>query len=130
MLQIEYTKAFQRDIKRLKRRHADFSDLKEVIRLVAEDTDTAKETLRRRHRAHRLQGGDWDGVIECHVGNAGNWLPYGSKRTAPPGSCARERMPKFSVDDGIRVPAYQSNIKRQNDIGGASILTGVAGTWR
>ena len=71
MLQIEYTKAFQRDIKRLKRKHADFSDLKELIRLVAEDTDTAKETLRRRHRAHRLQGGDWDGVIEC---NAGNWL--------------------------------------------------------
>ena len=70
MLQIEYTKAFQRDIKRLKRKHADFSDLKEVIRLVAEDTDTAKETLRRRHRAHRLQGGDWDGVIECHVGTA------------------------------------------------------------
>ena len=65
MLQIEYTKAFQRDIKRLKRKHADFSDLKELIRLVAEDTDTAKETLRRRHRAHRLQGGDWD---------AGNWL--------------------------------------------------------
>ncbi|MCH4844415.1 MAG: type II toxin-antitoxin system YafQ family toxin [Bifidobacteriaceae bacterium] len=48
--------------------------MKEVIRLVAEDTDTAKETLRRRHRAHRLQGGDWDGAIECHVGNAGNWL--------------------------------------------------------
>lgn len=62
MLQIEYTKAFQRDIKRLKRKHADFSDLKELIRLVAEDTDTAKETLRRRHRAHRLQGGDWDAL--------------------------------------------------------------------
>ena len=74
MLQIEYHIAFQRDIKRLKRKHAELSDLKEVIRLVAEDTDTAKETLRRRHRAHRLQGGDWDGVIECHVGNAGNWL--------------------------------------------------------
>ena len=74
MLQIEYTKAFQRDIKRLKRKHADFSDLKKLIRLVAEDTDTAKETLRRRHRAHRLQGGDWDGVIRCHVGNAGDWL--------------------------------------------------------
>lgn len=74
MLQIEYTKAFQRDIKRLKRKHADFSDLKKLIRLVAEDTDTAKETLRRRHRAHRLQGGDWDGVIECHVGDAGDWL--------------------------------------------------------
>ena len=74
MLQIEYTKAFQRDIKRLKRKHADFSDLKELIRLVAEDTDTAKETLRRRHPVACVRGGDWDGVIECHVGNAGNWL--------------------------------------------------------
>ena len=53
--------------------------------------------------------------------------PYGSKKTAPPGSCERERMPKSSVDDDIRVPAYQSNIKRQNNIGCASVLTGVRG---
>ena len=36
-------------------------------------------------------------------------------------------MPKSSVDDGMRVPAYQSNIKRQNNIGRASVLTGVRG---
>lgn len=34
----------------------------------------SKETLRRRHRAHRLQGSDWDGAVECHVGNAGDWI--------------------------------------------------------
>lgn len=74
MLNAEYTKAFQRDIKRLKRKHVDFTELKNVIRLVLEDTDEAKETLRRRHRAHRLQGGEWERVVECHVGKAGDWL--------------------------------------------------------
>lgn len=53
--------------------------------------------------------------------------PYGSRKTVPLGSCERERMPKSSVDDGMRVPAYQSNIKRQNNIGCASVLTGVRG---
>ncbi|MEE0654424.1 type II toxin-antitoxin system YafQ family toxin [uncultured Bifidobacterium sp.] len=74
MLKIDYTKAFERDIKRLKRRHTDLADLREVIRLVSEDTMESKETLRRRHRAHRLQGKNWIGVVECHVGNAGDWL--------------------------------------------------------
>ncbi|MBM6699999.1 type II toxin-antitoxin system YafQ family toxin [Bifidobacterium pullorum subsp. saeculare] len=73
MLRAEYTKAFERDVKRLKRRHADFTDLKEVIRLVLEDTGEARETLWRRHRAHMLTG-DLAGVMECHVGNAGDWL--------------------------------------------------------
>ena len=54
--------------------NAYFTELKNVIRLVLEDTDEAKETLRRRHRAHRLQGGEWERVVECHVGNAGDWL--------------------------------------------------------
>lgn len=73
MLRAEYTKAFERDVNRLKRRHADLADLKEVIRLVLEDTGEARETLRRRHRAHTLTG-DLAGVMECHVGNAGDWL--------------------------------------------------------
>ena len=74
MLKADYTKTFQRDIKRLKRRHTDLAELKNVIRLVLEDTAESKETLRRRHRAHRLQGKDLQGMIECHVGNAGDWL--------------------------------------------------------
>lgn len=39
MLKADYSSAFQRDIKRLKKKHTDFSALKEVIRLVLEDTD-------------------------------------------------------------------------------------------
>ena len=73
MLKPDYSSAFQRDIKRLKKKHVDFIPLKEVIQLVLEDTEESKETLRRRHRAHRLTG-DLDGVIECHVGNVGDWL--------------------------------------------------------
>lgn len=73
MLKPDYTAAFQRDVKRLKRRHVDMAPLKEVIRLVLEDTAQSKETLRRRHRAHTLTG-DLAGVLECHIGNAGDWL--------------------------------------------------------
>ena len=73
MLKPEYTTAFQRDVKKLKRKHADMASLKEVIRLVLEDTAESKETLRRRHRAHSLTG-DLAGVLECHVGNAADHL--------------------------------------------------------
>lgn len=73
MLKPDYTAAFQRDIKKLKRRHVNMTPLKEVIRLVLEDTVQSKETLRRRHRAHILTG-ELSGVLECHIGNAGDWL--------------------------------------------------------
>ena len=73
MLKPDYTAAFQRDIKKLKRKHTDLRPLKEVIRLVLEDTADSKEALRRRHRAHTLTG-DLNGVLECHIGNAGDWL--------------------------------------------------------
>ena len=73
MLKPDYTAAFQRDIKKLKRKHADLRPLKEVIRLVLEYTADSKEALRRRHRAHTLTG-DLNGVLECHIGNAGDWL--------------------------------------------------------
>ena len=73
MLKPDYTAAFQRDIKKLNRKHTDLRPLKEVIRLVLEDTADSKEVLRRRHRAHTLTG-DLNGVLECHIGNAGDWL--------------------------------------------------------
>ena len=63
MLKPDYTAAFQRDIKKLKRKHTDLRPLKEVIRLVLEDTADSKEVLRRRHRAHPLTG-DLNGVLE------------------------------------------------------------------
>lgn len=74
MLKAKFPKQFQRDVKRLERRHVDLTELLNVINLILEDTAESKETLRRRHRAHRLQGSEWDGAIECHVGNAGDWL--------------------------------------------------------
>ena len=83
MLNAEYTKAFQRDIKRLKCKHADFTELKNVIRLVLEDTDEAKETLRRRHRAHRLQGRE-----------------FGYGRMAPLGFSVRAPTRSYSATDG------------------------------
>ena len=43
MLKADYTKTFQRDVKRLKRRHVDLTELKNVIRLVFEDTAESKE---------------------------------------------------------------------------------------
>lgn len=73
MLRPDYTSAFRRDVKKLQRRHVDLHPLKEVVRLVLEDTSESKETLRRRHRAHVLTG-DLAGVLECHIENAGNWL--------------------------------------------------------
>lgn len=85
MLKPDYTAAFQRDIKKLKRRHVNMTPLKEVIRLVLEDTVQSKETLRRRHRAHMLTG-ELSGVLECHIGNAGRIIfvaqPHLSGRTA------------------------------------------------
>ena len=45
MLKPDYTAAFQRDIKKLKRKHTDLRPLKEVIRLVLEDTADSKEAL-------------------------------------------------------------------------------------
>lgn len=75
VLKAKFTKQFQRDVKRLERRHVNLAELSNVINLVLEDTAESKETLRRRHRAHRLQGSEWGGAIECHVGNAGGgWL--------------------------------------------------------
>ncbi len=42
MLEPVYAKTFERDIKRLKRRHIDFTELRNVIRLVLEDTVESK----------------------------------------------------------------------------------------
>ena len=84
MLKPDYTAAFQRDIKKLKRKHTDLRPLKEVIRLVLEDTADSKEVLRRRHRAHTLTG-DLNGVLECHIGN-------GFAIMVPPCSCEPAAM--------------------------------------
>lgn len=73
MLNPEFTAIFQRDVKRLQRKHQDMALLREVMDLILADTMEAKETLRRRHNAHTLRGA-WAGSNECHVANAGDWL--------------------------------------------------------
>jgi mRNA interferase YafQ len=73
MLVPEYTRIFERDIKRMTKRHENMQGLRTVIRLVLEDTVASREELRRRHRAHRLTG-DWNGVIECHIENSADRL--------------------------------------------------------
>ncbi len=73
MLSPEYTKTFERDVKRLKRAHRDLDPLKTAIRLVLEDSLAAREELVRRHNMHTLSG-KWTGSNECHVCNAGDWL--------------------------------------------------------
>ena len=73
MLKPERTKAFKRDVKRLKARHVDVSRLRPVIHLILEDSPSSRERLSQRHRAHLLR--THSGVVhECHVDNEGDWL--------------------------------------------------------
>ena len=48
-------------------------DLHEVIKLIAANTEEARDELRRRHNMHVLHG-EWRGGHECHVVNIGDWL--------------------------------------------------------
>lgn len=55
------------------KRHVDLAPLKDVLRLIADDTDSSKAILRQRHNMRSLKG-KWASSHECHVANAGNWL--------------------------------------------------------
>lgn len=72
-LKAQFSPAFARDIKHLKRKHFDTTCLAEVIDLIVENTPNSIEALRHRHRMHSLAG-KWAGSSECHVCNAGDWL--------------------------------------------------------
>ena len=72
-LEAQYTSAFSRDVKRLRKQHIDDAPLAEVIELIMENTPEAKSVLRHRHRMHTLSG-KWSESSECHVCNAGDWL--------------------------------------------------------
>ncbi|MDO4241697.1 MAG: type II toxin-antitoxin system YafQ family toxin [Microbacteriaceae bacterium] len=73
MLTPEFSTHFQRDMKRLKKKHADMTPLMEVIDLVVQNDTTSLLELRTRHRMHDLKG-KWAGKRECHVANLGDWL--------------------------------------------------------
>ena len=61
MLSLEYTKAFERDVKRLKKRGKNLGRLTEVIRSLAEGS-----SLSAKNRKHKLTGNYRD-HWECHV---------------------------------------------------------------
>lgn len=73
MLRPDYASAFERDIKRLQKKHVDTSPLREVIDLVLENTKESHNKLVHRHNMYSLKG-EWAGSSECHVANAGDWL--------------------------------------------------------
>ena len=58
MLRANYTPRFQKDVKRLKKKHVALDPLKEVVELVVADTPDSRSELVRRHNMHRLKG-DW-----------------------------------------------------------------------
>ena len=70
---IQFAPSFSRDLKKMAKRHVDVSLLSEVIELIANNDESSKDELRRRHRMHALKG-DWEGSMECHVCNLGDWL--------------------------------------------------------
>ena len=73
MLRVNFTPQFQRDAKRLKKKHVDLAPLKSLVDLVAQNTSETLDELRRRHNMHDLKS-EWAGSRECHVANAGDWL--------------------------------------------------------
>lgn len=73
MLRAEFTPQFQRDTKRLRKKHVALEPLKALINLVLLNTPEALAELRQRRNMHDLRG-DWSGSRECHVANAGDWL--------------------------------------------------------
>ena len=56
MLQIFPTSLFRRDIKRLKKKHANLALLDRVVQLIMENSQSSEEELRRRHSMHKFKG--------------------------------------------------------------------------
>ena len=61
MLKIQYRNTFERDVKRIKKRGLDFSKLKEVMQILAEE-----KPLPTKYRDHPLIG-NYVGHRECHI---------------------------------------------------------------
>ena len=69
-LEAQYSPAFVRDAKRLRKKHVDDTALAGVIDPIARDTPEVLERPQRRHRMHTLAG-NWAGSNERHVANTG-----------------------------------------------------------
>ena len=73
MLEPEYVPRFNRDVKKLKKKKLDITELIEVSRLICQNDAESLNVLKNRHNMHDLKG-EWLGSKECHVANAGDWL--------------------------------------------------------
>ena len=61
MYQLDYTNAFAKDLKRIKKRGYDIAKLKTVV-----DRLQTGEPLEPKYRDHLLTG-NWNGFRECHI---------------------------------------------------------------
>ena len=61
MYQLDYTNAFSKDLKRIKKRGYDLSQLEYVV-----DKLQCSEDLEPKYKDHSLTG-NWNGYRECHI---------------------------------------------------------------
>ncbi len=88
---ISRTPTFERDWKRLKRKHYDPAKLRKALQtLMAEDADT----LQREYRDHALKG-EWLGFRELHI--EGDWLLSTGSIMANCASCSPARLARCLV---------------------------------
>ncbi len=81
MLQIKYTPAFSRDLKKkVAKRKWNLDELAHVIDLICENSPESTVELKSRHSMHVLAG-QWHGSRECHVANAGDWQSFAIEKT-------------------------------------------------
>lgn len=73
MLRPNFTPRFNRDVKRLEKKHVELEPLREVMNLVLLNTEESKNELKQHHNMHALKG-EWRGSLECHIANADDWL--------------------------------------------------------
>jgi mRNA interferase YafQ len=62
LLRYETSVAFNRDLKRQKKRNKNITKLRAVMRRLI-----TEQPLLARHHNHPLHGGEWEGKWECHV---------------------------------------------------------------
>lgn len=73
MLRPNFTPKFERDMKRLAKKHVDLTPLRNIMNLILENSAASERILVQRHNKHQLKE-NWKGSFECHIENAGNWL--------------------------------------------------------
>ena len=73
MLALEYSARFQRDYKKLQKKHFDVTLIDNVIKLIEKNDAESNRVLKTQHKMHSLSG-QWAGSLECHVVNFGDCL--------------------------------------------------------